>query len=165
MPAELPARFWSKVKITETCWLWTASTKGKGYGQFGDGRINRAAHRVSWEAVNGPIPKGKMLLHSCDTKRCVNPEHLRLGNAKENARDAIASGRVPSGDNHYARTRPWLHVRGERVGNARLTAVAAAEIRRLHASGVSRNAIARKFQVGRTTVFHVIKRRTWREGA
>ena len=27
-------RFWRKVRKTAACWLWTASTRNKGYGAF-----------------------------------------------------------------------------------------------------------------------------------
>lgn len=27
-------RFWSKVDKTDDCWLWTAATNRRGYGQF-----------------------------------------------------------------------------------------------------------------------------------
>jgi hypothetical protein len=96
-PADL-ARFWEKVDKTAACWLWRASVFGSlEYGQFTmpsapNGRVY--AHRVSWELANGPIPDGQFILHSCDTPRCVNPAHLRLGNHKDNMEDAQARGRL-----------------------------------------------------------------------
>lgn len=45
------------------------------------------AHRVSWQIHFGPIPKGKLVLHKCDNKRCVNPNHLYLGTQGDNNYD------------------------------------------------------------------------------
>ena len=51
------------------------------------------AHRVSWELHNGPIPPGKIIMHSCDHPWCVNPAHLSVGTQKDNMADCIAKGR------------------------------------------------------------------------
>lgn len=74
----LEQRFWQKVRKTESCWEWGASTDSPGYGRvWVDGRM-RPAHRVAWELTNGPIPDGMFLDHRCGNHRCVNPDHLRV---------------------------------------------------------------------------------------
>lgn len=82
-------RFWDKVSPSAgDCWLWTASTNGKGYGTFGLIRTKTSylAHRVSWEQRHGVIPDGFTLDHSvCGTKRCVNPAHLEIVTRRVNA--------------------------------------------------------------------------------
>jgi len=79
-------RFWSKVDIRggSECWLWRASESAHGYGQFRfKGTIDKA-HRVAWVISNGDIPEGMWVLHRCDNRLCVNPKHLRLGDAQDN---------------------------------------------------------------------------------
>lgn len=86
-------RFWEKVDKHGDggCWLWVASIRPDGYGQFGITRSrSRVAHRVSWEFAFGPIPDGLTVDHACHTRdnacpggacthrRCVNPKHLQL---------------------------------------------------------------------------------------
>lgn len=96
-------RFLAKVKKTDSCWLWTASSNGHGYGQFAvSRRLGKplAAHRVSFVIHVGPIPKGMFVLHRCDIPACVNPQHLFLGNQKDNMQDRIAKGRQPKGYKH-----------------------------------------------------------------
>jgi hypothetical protein len=95
-------RFWGKVNKTEDCWLWEGAlcSKGKsdtGYGTFSidaDGTM-QMTHRFSWELHNGPIPEGLRVLHTCDVKRCVRPDHLFLGTQKQNMEDKVAKGRHP----------------------------------------------------------------------
>lgn len=90
-------RFWSKVERTDSCWLWTASVGGHGYGQIKiAGRI-RTAHRVAYKLAKGAIPDGYLIDHTCMNKRCVNPEHLRLATAKQNAEHRSARGTGRSG--------------------------------------------------------------------
>lgn len=51
------------------------------------------AHRLAWVQAYGPIPDGLSVLHTCDTRACVNPEHLFLGTHKDNTLDMVAKGR------------------------------------------------------------------------
>lgn len=41
-------------------------------------------HRVMYERMRGPIPRGLELDHICRVRRCVNPFHLRAVTHKEN---------------------------------------------------------------------------------
>jgi HNH endonuclease len=64
--------FWASVEKSDGCWLWRASTNGRGYGTF----RSQMAHRVAYELLTGPIPDGHELDHLCDVRKCVNPSHL-----------------------------------------------------------------------------------------
>lgn len=99
-PRPLLERFNEKYEIVpfSGCWLWTGSTMGKmGYGAITEGQgsqVSVGAHRVSWKLHKGEIPIGLYVLHRCDVPACVNPNHLFLGTAKDNAQDAVAKNRV-----------------------------------------------------------------------
>jgi len=90
-----PERFWRKVDRTSSgCWLWTGALTHDGYGRVKlDGRV-RLTHRVSWQLTYGVVPV-ENVLHTCDTPRCVNPEHLFLGGQSANMCDASRKGRIP----------------------------------------------------------------------
>ena len=88
-------RFYSKTKRVESgCLEWQASVRRGGYGQFntGNGRI-KCAHRFAWELVNGEIPKGMFVCHTCDNPRCVEVSHLFLGTPLDNTIDMVDKGR------------------------------------------------------------------------
>lgn len=78
------------------CWLWTGCVTPKGYGYVGPkvSSGSRFAHRISWEAANGPVPDGMFVLHRCDNPPCVNPAHLFLGTARDNTEDMVRKGRM-----------------------------------------------------------------------
>jgi hypothetical protein len=77
-------RFWSKVNITDGCWLWTAARGGNGYGYFKISGIHHLAHRLSFMAAFGPIPKGFQIDHLCRVRTCVKPDHLEAVECKVN---------------------------------------------------------------------------------
>src|SRR4051794_29354457 len=69
-------RFWSKVEVSDGCWLWLSGLNQYGYGRFSVARRMCLAHRYSYELNVGPIPEGLVLDHLCRTPRCVRPDHL-----------------------------------------------------------------------------------------
>ena len=78
-------KFWQKVDKSGDCWLWTASTRGNGYGQatVAPGKQGYA-HRFSYEITNGPIPAGFVIDHKCHNVLCVKPGHLQAVSQGEN---------------------------------------------------------------------------------
>lgn len=153
------ARFWVKVgrRGADDCWLWTASLIGRPgarYGQFSveayaGRRRTLYAHRVAWELVNGPIPEGGAVLHTCDVTRCVNPNHLRLGTQDANMKDAAAKGR--------------LNVHRPNHCRLKLTQAQVSELRNLRAAGMTRTDLASRYgiTVGYVSTLLTGKRRVY----
>jgi len=89
-------RFWNKVEFTLTgCWLWTGGITSKGYGNFGPQLgVNIRAHRFAFSDFYGvELPEDIKILHTCDVRRCVNPEHHWVGSSKDNTQDMLSKGR------------------------------------------------------------------------
>jgi hypothetical protein len=77
------------------CWIWQGS-KSQGYGRLrNDGRL-LLTHRVAYAHAYGPITPHLMVCHQCGVRGCINPEHLYLGTAKDNAADMVRHGRAGS---------------------------------------------------------------------
>ena len=143
-------RFWSKVNLGsyKECWDWNASLQTAGYGQISIDGTQRSAHRISYLITYGTIPKGLCVLHRCDNKKCVNPQHLFLGTHKDNAIDAARKGRLSN--------------RGETHPSARLTSADVLAIRSLWRSGkVTQKQIADQFRVTEDHVGDIVRRRYW----
>lgn len=91
-------KFWANVRKGPDCWEWTGYKNQHGYGRAmttvarGIAKL-MAVHRLSYEHHVGPIPDGKVVMHSCDNRACVNPAHLILGTQSDNLQDMRAKDR------------------------------------------------------------------------
>jgi hypothetical protein len=142
-------RFWSKVDKTPECWIWTGATNSRGYGLTTNKPIPGVgcfAHRLSWFLAYGPIPDDLCVLHRCDNRECVRPDHLWLGTRADNLRDMVEKGRQS---------------RGVSQPHAKLTVAKVVEIRRLAAQGASHTRLAGVFGVSRSSVDNVVNGTRW----
>ena len=157
--APLKDRFMEKVRKTGTCWLWESTLTRGGYGRFyvgSEGKRFGRAHRVSWEIHRGPIPEGLCVLHKCDIPPCVRPEHLFLGDKKENMQDAARKGRL------NAQKHPERCARGESHGSAKLSNRDVLEIRGLPDSDYDRRTLAKKFRVSTISISRARNSSSWK---
>ena len=75
------------------CWEWRGCLGSHGYGMMSVDDVRYCVHRLSYNAFRGDIPKGKFVCHTCDNRKCINPAHLFIGGAWDNAHDMIIKGR------------------------------------------------------------------------
>jgi hypothetical protein len=69
-------RFWTRVQKLNGCWPWTGSLDHYGYGTITIEGKRHKAHRLAFLLIRGTLPDGKELHHTCENKRCCNPNHL-----------------------------------------------------------------------------------------
>jgi hypothetical protein len=163
----LLTRFWrrvTKLEGADGCWVAT-KLKATGYGHIQVRRLDGAfisegMHRVSWRLHRGSIPAGLCVLHRCDNRACVRPDHLFLGTIQDNHTDMVLKGRHVRGKTHGRYGKPGQ--RGETNGHARLTAQEVVDIRRLYAVGASYQQLVLMFKVSFDCIKDVVLQRTWR---
>lgn len=141
-------RFWEKVDKRGACWLWlgTYTTRGN-YASFCakyQGVTFYRGHRFSWHIHNGPIPKGKFVLHKCDNPWCTNPEHLWLGDNDDNMADKIEKGR---------------HRPGEQHGMAKITEK---DVEFIRSCDLTAKQLAKRFGLHDGTIYNIRNGKSWR---
>lgn len=75
------------------CREWLGMRSAKGYGCIKLNGKRRRVQRVLWEEINGPIPDGMFVCHTCDNAACCNDAHFFLGTNDDNIADKVAKGR------------------------------------------------------------------------
>jgi len=88
-----PEGFWKRTKKVGDCIEWTGAKNGNGYGQVGYHYKHYTAHRLAFLLANGYLPNGLVIMHSCDNKLCVKPDHLVAGTHQQNIADAWTRNR------------------------------------------------------------------------
>ena len=153
-------RFWAKVEKGDGCWEWKGAIKNTGYGVFQIGTWGASkiikAHRYSWELSNGKIPDGLWVLHKCDNRKCVRPDHLFLGDAFANMSDCAAKGRLGS------QIHPEARPRGASHWKSTLTQEEVDLIRERRKKGERTKDLAEEYGVGRHTISNVVLFHTWK---
>lgn len=74
-------------------WLGPYDRDGYGHGRLHPKAKLQRIHRLAYSLVVGSIPKGKVIMHMCDNRKCFNPAHLLLGTQSENIQDMWDKGR------------------------------------------------------------------------
>jgi hypothetical protein len=96
-------RFWEKIDkngpmlpgMETNCWIWTRAIKDTGYGVLkvpGEKR-NVLVHVFSYD-MHFDDRAGRWVLHHCDNRPCVRPEHIFPGTHRDNMRDMAEKGRA-----------------------------------------------------------------------
>lgn len=106
-----------------------------------------------WQGGNGgykgPIAAGLYVCHSCDNRRCVNPDHLWLGTQADNLSDMRAKGR----DNYGVRVHSEAHP---------LAKLVAAQAIAIRTDPRPARAIASEYGVSKSVVLSIKSGRHWR---
>ena len=121
------------------CIEWAGGFKSDGYGYLYVNGVQVIAHRHVAEQHFGPLG-ARVVRHRCDNRRCVNPDHLIIGDQVGNARDTC--------------------VRGERHCKLKLTLEQVKEIKAKLPYNTT-VALAAEYGVTQTTISKIKTGRTW----
>lgn len=133
----------SRTERVGDCLIWL------GYIDARNGYPGNKEHRTMLALKLGrPVAKGMDTCHTCDTRACINPDHLYEGSRAQNMADCSARNRhnKPTGAHHWCSTISDDDVR---------------DMRQLTALGWSRKEIADRFSVNPATVSRIV-RNIWR---
>ena len=143
------------------CWIWKCKILNSGYGELVHGsegkRFFLSAHRESYKIFKGEIKEGLCVCHTCDNRKCVNPEHLWVGTHKDNIQDAKKKNRLPD-----QRGRKNIKNQGENHHMAKLTEKDVLKIRESLSLGSSQDDLAIDFRVSKATIQAIYYKRNWK---
>jgi hypothetical protein len=138
-------------KLEDGCWTCDTAYKTRaGYLhlQITENGVQHAfkVHRFSYEHFLGKAPTEKLICHTCDVRWCCNPKHLFVGSQSDNMQDMVKKGRG---------------LVGEKNARTKFTEKDILRIYRYIDQGLSREAVARRFDVSAVTISHIATGRNW----
>lgn len=143
------SRFWKFVEKTSTCWNWVGSKCFYGYGQLSIQGKPKRANRISYEMHKGEIPIHMFVCHSCDNPSCVNPDHLWLGNQKDNMKDMKKKNRQNI-------------CKGSGKPQSKLKENDITQIRIKYKNPLSSSELAKFYGVSKQNILDIINRKAWK---
>lgn len=149
---KLVRRFYAKtIHKDNGCREWTGAFSDSLYGTFSVLGKTRLVHRFAYKLHKGDIPNGMLVCHKCDNPKCCNPDHLFLGNASANMKDASDKGRLSN-----------IFVEGGGKKTSTLDKEKVLQIRMLAVKGVKVRDIGNIYGVKASVIRDVINKRTWK---
>ena len=145
--------FWNRVEAQTIqnengCHVFTGSKDKFGYGRIHKDKKLVRLHRAMYERVHGFIPKGMVILHSCDNPACINPHHLSADYQSENVKDMYSKGR---GNN----------LAGSKHGMAKLNEADVVNIKKRLSNGDTCVSISKDYGVSEGSIRNIKKGRNW----
>jgi len=138
-----------KYKINNNnCWICISHKTGThGYPRARRNGVVEKLHRYICKLEIGRIPEDKLVLHKCGNKKCINPEHLKIGTHKENGQDAIRLNERAC---------------GEEIGSSKLTKKEVIKIKKLIKKGETLTKIAEEFGVSQSNISLIKNNKRWK---
>lgn len=142
------------MRADDECWPFLGQKSHAGYGAFncrlpGEKRSTpHIASRLMYMVLNGPIPPGQNVCHSCDNPACCNPGHLWLGSQADNMADMGHKGRGSKAG-----------LKGTAHPMSKLTVD---DVQAIRASSDARTALASRYGVTEANIHRIKTRRTWK---
>lgn len=124
------------------CHEWARGITGRGYGAFHRHNTQYSTHRVAYKLAHPEWDETDFVLHKCDNRRCVNPDHLFLGDHGDNMRDMVAKGRCPR-SRHLNKT-------------VKISTELAADLVQQYKAGATQKQLATKYQVTQACISWII---------
>jgi HNH endonuclease len=137
-----------------SCWECIShSPNSDGYSiVFINGKYEKLHRYIfrKYKLSGNEIPEGKLVCHTCDNRRCINPDHLYLGTSADNSKDKMERGRFKP---NY----------GVNNGRCILSESDVFTIIDWYLSGFKNQyELAKIFEVSRSAIKHIVNNRNWK---
>ncbi len=136
-------KFEDKYIKTDNCWNWKGKLNSGGYGIF----CKKVASRWSYILYKGNIPNNIQVCHTCDNRKCVNPDHLFLGSIQDNQQDKVNKNR---------------QAKGSKIASSIITEEIVYQIRKMRVDGKEYQEIADHFKLEWDHVRKICKNTIWK---
>ena len=133
-------------RVESGCWEWTGTCAGSGYPQVQIDKSYWSVHRLSL-SLSGVDVSGYVVRHTCDNKKCINPDHLEIGTQRQNIDDAMERGLTPKGSS---------------IPSSKLSESDIPVIRQRLSSGETCTNIAKSYGVSHTVISLIKRNKTWK---
>ncbi len=131
------------------CWNSIMCVDSKGYTQIWIKKRMYKMHRILFFIYNNYLDTELLICHTCDNKKCCNPDHLFIGTAKDNAQDCLNKGR-------------WNDNKGSNHGNSKLTEKQVLEIKyQLKLGLLNQRQLAEIYSVHNTIISKIKNGKLW----
>lgn len=158
--------FWRNTKQVESgCIEWQRCLT-----EFGYGRMNKRtgplagswlAHRYAYALRHGKPPSNLYVCHKCDNRLCVNQDHLWLGTASDNSKDAFMKGRMKlRSPKEYPNWSPGK-MYGAKNRATKLSQDDIIRVRSMRETGLLQREIAAEFDVSQVAISIALRGKTW----
>lgn len=137
-------------KAENNCLIW-GPVNSTRYGTITINKKNYSAHRIIATLVYGLPAENQVVMHSCNNKPCINPEHLSIGSQSDNLKYAASLRRnfVPG-------------LKGEEHRMSKLNDTSVREIREKYKNGISSVKLGLEYGVNGRTIRSLLAGKTWK---
>lgn len=143
-------------KPTDPCVISPYAPTSHGYANVEikkDGRRHTVKHhRLVYAEVHNMTPedmKGFLVMHKCDVRNCINPNHLMLGTDSMNMQDMVNKGRNVG------------FTQGNKIGASKMTTALAAELRARRREPQAQ--LAKEYGISIALVSMIMAGKRWKE--
>jgi len=141
-------KFYSNGILNENgCLEWKRYINKHGYGYIFVKGKSWSIHRYSYFLTYGKIPKEKWILHKCDNRKCINPNHLYLGDNAQNVKDRVSKNRSAIAEKNKA---------------SKLTIEQVKNIKILLRDGVPGLRLAKQYKMSQATIAEIKRNEIWK---